>query len=826
MFLLLKRCCIIVIFNLTTETIMKKIILTLLLTLSTLVNFNPVAAFSLDVDGNESFTASNDGLIIFKYLLNSNANNLHTTISSNALGTRRTTPQLRAYLDDAGDILDVDGNGSFTASNDGLIIFKYLLNSNANNLHTTISSNALMSRNSTAELRDYLDRLESESNLIDVSVGSSTIQAFDSYATGCGGSECNHNFVAAIGIEQGGKLSAADGSTLYDNFVEHFASGPLIKDSIPQSTSTDRIWLPPNSSSCNAVFFNDKMKIYNPTANDISIVRLMDSSGTITSEVVNQARNNCSMVGPADQDLRYVDASNLFSTVDVTANAFTMFNINGQKLDLTAFNIPKMLIVDKADYEAKIAAGDPLTFNSCMQMEFFIQGDSSRSTNASDKDSWIPCIQSSYEYLNTQPGTPIANAGSDQSVAFSTTVNLSGSATDSDGTIVSYAWTQIYGTTLTLTAADSATASFDSSGVDYAGEVLTFALTVTDNDGVTARDNVIITVAANPDRLIANAGIDQSDIEAYATVTLTGSATVGTGTISSYVWQQISGATVSITGANSATASFVAPSTTGSEIVLQLTVTDSSGTTATDNIIITVLADPSLLIANAGIDQSDIEPDATVTLTASTTGGTGTISSYVWQQISGEAVSITGANSATASFVAPRVAATGTTIDVVLQLTVTDSNNATATDTITITVDAFVPVTAIIIGTQNNDGTQNTDYIAGVRNGTPITYALGTNVTITPANATKQTIVWSGNGPSAFKYSVNASTGLITSNRTDSSASDVLRATIVGGKLDGTSFLKIKALHIQDEHYGSTCNSCHNPVDGSEKDEHSQYYDQ
>ena len=811
-------------FNLTTKTTMKKIILTLLLTLSTLVNVNAVAAFSLDVDGNGTFTASNDGLVIFKYLLNSNANNLHTTIANNALDSRNSTAELKAYLDDAESILDVDGNETLTASNDGLVIFKYLLNSNANNLHTTIANNALESRNSTPELKAYLDELESESNFIDVSVGSSTIQAFDSYATGCGGSECNHNFVAAIGIEQGGKLSAADGSILYDNFVEHFASGPLLKDSIPQSTSTDRVWLPPNSSSCNAVFFNDKMRIYNPTANDISVMRLINSSGTITSEVVNQARNNCSMVGPADQDLRYTNpiSNILVDPVTVTANAFTMFNINGQKLDLSALEIAKILFVDKADYDAKIEAGEPLTFDSCMQMEFSIQGDSSRPTNASDKDSWISCIQSSYEYLNTQPGTPIANAGNNQSVAFSTTVNLSGSATDSDGTIVSYAWTQIYGTKLTLTAADTANASFDSSGVDFAGEVLTFALTVTDNDGVTARDNVIITVAANPDRLIANAGIDQSDIETYATVTLTGSATVGTGSISNYAWQQISGATVSITGANSANASFVAPSTAGSEIVLQLTVTDSSGTTATDTISITVLADPDRLIANAGIDQSNIEIGATVTLTASASVGTGTISSYVWQQISGAAVSITSANSTTTSFVAPRATATGATTAVVLQLTVTDSNNATATDTITITVDAFVPVTAITIGTHN------TDYLAGVRNGTPITYALGTNVTITPANATKQTIVWSADNEIIFKYSVNASTGLITSSRSsgDGSAPSSIQATITGGNLDGTDFSQVKNIRIQDEHNGSTCNSCHNPVDGSEKNRHSQYYDQ
>ena len=122
------------------------------------ITVNPAAiTFSLDVDGNGSLTASNDGLIIFKYLLNSNANNLHTTISSNAVKTRETTSQLKAYLDNAGDILDVDGNGSFTASNDGLIIFKYLLNSNANNLHTTVSSNAPEGRQKTAELKAYLD---------------------------------------------------------------------------------------------------------------------------------------------------------------------------------------------------------------------------------------------------------------------------------------------------------------------------------------------------------------------------------------------------------------------------------------------------------------------------------------------------------------------------------------------------------------------------------------------------------------------------------------------------------------------------------------------
>ncbi len=113
------------------------------------------STFSLDVDGNGDLNGPNDGLIIFKYLLNPNANNLHTTVANDA--NRRTTKDLKAYLDTHASILDVDGNGDLNAPNDGLIIFKYLLNPNANNLHTTIANDALEGRRTTKELKDYLD---------------------------------------------------------------------------------------------------------------------------------------------------------------------------------------------------------------------------------------------------------------------------------------------------------------------------------------------------------------------------------------------------------------------------------------------------------------------------------------------------------------------------------------------------------------------------------------------------------------------------------------------------------------------------------------------
>ncbi len=122
------------------------------------ITVNAAIAFSLDIDGNGTVNAPNDGLIIFKYLLNSNANNLHTTIANDAMEGRKTTPELKAYLDNAGTILDADGNGTINAPNDGLIIFKYLLNSNANNLHTTIANDAIEGRKTTIELKDYLDK--------------------------------------------------------------------------------------------------------------------------------------------------------------------------------------------------------------------------------------------------------------------------------------------------------------------------------------------------------------------------------------------------------------------------------------------------------------------------------------------------------------------------------------------------------------------------------------------------------------------------------------------------------------------------------------------
>ena len=81
--------------------------------------------------------------------------------------------------------------------------------------------------------------------------------------------------------------------------------------------------------------------------------------------------------------------------------------------------------------------------------------------------------------------SPIANAGVDMSVTVNESVTITGSASDSDGTISTIEWkkgNEVLATTL----------SFEYIATEVGTDTLT--LTVTDDDGATASDSVTITV--------------------------------------------------------------------------------------------------------------------------------------------------------------------------------------------------------------------------------------------------------------------------------------------------------------------------------------------
>jgi hypothetical protein len=118
---------------------------------------------------------------------------------------------------------------------------------------------------------------------------------------------------------------------------------------------------------------------------------------------------------------------------------------------------------------------------------------------------------------------PTVSAGTEQSVVEETVVSLSGTATDSDGSIVSYQWLQTSGTAVTLENATTVNASFTSPALD-ADETLIFSFTATDDDDDAATDtvNVVVSNVAEVNTApIANAGTDQVVLVGN-TVSLTG----------------------------------------------------------------------------------------------------------------------------------------------------------------------------------------------------------------------------------------------------------------------------------------------------------------
>ncbi len=192
--------------------------------------------------------------------------------------------------------------------------------------------------------------------------------------------------------------------------------------------------------------------------------------------------------------------------------------------------------------------------------------------------------------VNDAPSVDAGDTGEPRTVVEGETVTLSGSATDPDtGDSLSYAWTQTSGPAVTLSGADSPSASFTAPTGLSADAMLSFLLTVSDGR-LSASARVRITVTYVNDAPSADAGADQSVAEG-ATVTLNGSGTdPDTGDSLSYAWTQTGGPTVSLSRANSASPSFTAPNVLSTDAVLtfRLTVTDPRGASDSDSVQVTI----------------------------------------------------------------------------------------------------------------------------------------------------------------------------------------------------------------------------------------------
>lgn len=187
---------------------------------------------------------------------------------------------------------------------------------------------------------------------------------------------------------------------------------------------------------------------------------------------------------------------------------------------------------------------------------------------------------------------PTVSAGPNQTIVQpDNDANLTGTASDPDGTIASYLWTQVSGPSTAVLTPNN-TANITVSSLTTVGAYV-FNLTVTDNNGETSTDDMTVNVAATPNvPPVANPGNPQTiqlPGDNDAALSAAGS-TDSDGTITGYLWFLYSGPTTVVFSANTSSSTDVDFTQAGTYFI-GLTVTDDDGLQDTRVVQITVLAE-------------------------------------------------------------------------------------------------------------------------------------------------------------------------------------------------------------------------------------------
>jgi hypothetical protein len=344
---------------------------------------------------------------------------------------------------------------------------------------------------------------------------------------------------------------------------------------------------------------------------------------------------------------------------------------------------------------------------------------------------------------------PVVNAGKDQSIPVGQATVIDGASSTASAGIKSYSWTKFSGPDQFEMLSPTASNTWIRNMV--AGTYI-YRLTVTDNNGGTAYDDVVITVTgatttpapATPTATapVANAGKDESIPAGQATV-LHGETSTAAAGIKSYAWTKFSGPTQYEILTPSSNSTWIRNMVAG-VYVYRLTVTDNSGVTATDDVVITVggatAPAPTTVsgpVANAGKDET-IPPGQATVLHGETSTAAAGIKSYSWTKYSGPAAFEMLSPTANQTWIRSMVAGT-----YVYRLTVTDNNGAVATDDVVITVTA--PLATITSATRQLNVVSETS--------TPVIAA--TTSTVTFQNPVNNNLTLNWNAPYKGNAKIN-----------------------------------------------------------------------
>ena len=232
---------------------------------------------------------------------------------------------------------------------------------------------------------------------------------------------------------------------------------------------------------------------------------------------------------------------------------------------------------------------------------------------------------------------------------------------------------------MTLTGESSSVVTFTApSTVSTNNNIITLEHTVTPVSGTP----VVTTHTVN---LVSKDVIVQRDINAFtgSKVILHADGTDDT----NYVWSQLSGPTVSLTGDASKTATFTAPNSTstGKTITIQ-NIATTDGSTAQPEVIVYVvhlISPPPPLAVTATTGTAKVLQLSQVSLHSSAAGGTPPYT-YNWDEVSGLGVTLDLSNPEAPTFSAP-VVSSSTPIE--FELTVTDANGVTETTQVSLVIE-------------------------------------------------------------------------------------------------------------------------------------------
>lgn len=240
---------------------------------------------------------------------------------------------------------------------------------------------------------------------------------------------------------------------------------------------------------------------------------------------------------------------------------------------------------------------------------------------------------------------PMVNVGIDKILNLPiNSIQLIGNASDSDGIISNYLWTKESGGTASLTNINTSTLQLSNLNVG----IYLFKLTVTDNQGGTAFDEVSVSVInAINQTPIVNAGLDKTIVLPINSIILNGSAIDNDGSISSYNWTKQSGGNATLLNQNSAILSIT--NLLAGSYIFRLNATDNLGLISFDEVNVNVI-NSSFNISptvNAGVDQILVLPVRSTTLIGTASDPDGTITNYLWKKLSGSGGTFSNLNSQT-----------------------------------------------------------------------------------------------------------------------------------------------------------------------------------